>query len=143
MQTHTIVSILTGLILFFLSSLHIYWAFGGRIGYLSVLPETGGKAAFQPGPFLTLGVAAVLFGFGTIALWNGGIVFTATKESSWLAFGVSCIFFGRAIGDFRLVGFFKRIRGTGFAKQDDRIYSPLCVLLGSSYAYLGIINFYS
>ena len=41
----------------------------------------------------------------------------------------------RAIGDFNLVGFFKRIRGSAFARMDTWFYSPLCVLLG-----IGLLN---
>ena len=47
-----------------------------------------------------------------------------------LAFGLAITFAGRAIGDFRLVGLFKRVRGTGFAKLDTWIYAPLCLGLG-------------
>ena len=40
----------------------------------------------------------------------------------------------RAIGDFRYVGFFNRVRDTGFARLDTLAYSPLCaglaVLIG-------------
>ena len=35
----------------------------------------------------------------------------------------------RAIGDFRYVGFFKRIRDTRFARLDTLAYSPLCAVL--------------
>jgi catechol 2,3-dioxygenase-like lactoylglutathione lyase family enzyme len=40
------------------------------------------------------------------------------------------VFLLRAVGDFRLVGFFKRVRGTPFARWDTRLFSPLCVALG-------------
>ena len=36
---------------------------------------------------------------------------------------------GRAIGDFKYVGFFKRVRGSKFARMDTLVYSPLCLLL--------------
>ncbi|WP_367946795.1 DUF3995 domain-containing protein [Leptospira santarosai] len=42
---------------------------------------------------------------------------------------LSAMFLFRAIGDFRLVGFFKKIRGTKFAKNDTAFFSPLCLLL--------------
>jgi hypothetical protein len=35
----------------------------------------------------------------------------------------------RAIGDFRYVGFFKRIRDSKFARLDTLAYSPLCAAL--------------
>jgi hypothetical protein len=42
----------------------------------------------------------------------------------------------RAVGDFRLVGFFKTVRGSTFARMDTRLYSPLCVLLGIGMALI-------
>jgi hypothetical protein len=33
------------------------------------------------------------------------------------------------VGDLKLVGFFKRIKGTRFAELDTWLYAPLCVLL--------------
>ena len=40
-----------------------------------------------------------------------------------------CITAMRAAADFRLVGFFKRIRHTHFARLDTAVYSPLCLAL--------------
>ncbi|WP_226000012.1 DUF3995 domain-containing protein [Paenibacillus sp. BJ-4] len=45
---------------------------------------------------------------------------------------LSCLFILRSIGDFKWVGFFKRKKGTVFAKWDSVLYSPLCFLLGSA-----------
>jgi hypothetical protein len=39
------------------------------------------------------------------------------------------LLFLRAIGDFHLIGFFKRVRGTRFASLDTAVYSPLCLAL--------------
>ncbi|MHA7965352.1 DUF3995 domain-containing protein [Paenibacillus sp. CAU 1782] len=36
----------------------------------------------------------------------------------------------RAIGDLKWVGFFKKRKGTLFAKWDTALFSPLCLLLG-------------
>ena len=43
-----------------LSLLHIYWALGGRGGSIEALPSRDGQPLFQPGPLLTLAVAALL-----------------------------------------------------------------------------------
>ncbi|TGL59033.1 DUF3995 domain-containing protein [Leptospira sarikeiensis] len=141
MQAEKIVGTLTGCILFLLSALHVYWAFGGKIGFLDALPEIEGKPSFMPSTGLTLLVALALLGFGILALWAGGILFIPNKTSSIFSLLLSLVFFGRAIGDFKLVGFFKRIKNTRFANQDYLYYSPLCVLLGSSYLFLGYKNF--
>ncbi|WP_416145629.1 DUF3995 domain-containing protein [Paenibacillus polymyxa] len=45
---------------------------------------------------------------------------------------LSCVFILRSIGDFKWVGFFKRKKGTFFAKWDTVLYSPLCFLLGTA-----------
>jgi Protein of unknown function (DUF3995) len=48
-----------------------------------------------------------------------------------LGFGmIGIIFFTRGAGDFRYVGFFKKIRHTPFGRNDTRFYSPLCFLIG-------------
>ena len=43
---------------------------------------------------------------------------------------VGVVLLARAVGDFRYVGFFKRVRGSRFATLDSRYFSPLCLLLG-------------
>ncbi|MGR6127766.1 DUF3995 domain-containing protein [Paenibacillus sp. SER-28] len=55
--------------------------------------------------------------------------------STFHSYGVgllSCVFILRSIGDFKWVGFFKRKKGTVFAKWDTVLYSPLCFLLGTA-----------
>ena len=42
---------------------------------------------------------------------------------------IAGVFLVRAIGDFRYVGFFKKIKGTIFANLDTKFYTPLCILL--------------
>jgi hypothetical protein len=49
----------------------------------------------------------------------------------WAAYGVAAVFVLRAIGEFRHVGFFKRNRGSRFARLDSWLYSPLCVLIAA------------
>jgi hypothetical protein len=46
--------------------------------------------------------------------------------AAWL---IAAVFALRAIGDFRYIGFFKRIRDTRFARLDTLAYSPLCAVL--------------
>jgi len=42
---------------------------------------------------------------------------------------ISLVFFLRSIGEFRLVGFFKKIKNTKFAYWDTILFSPLCLLI--------------
>ena len=49
--------------------------------------------------------------------------------SQWGLWVLAGLFLLRTIGDFRYVGFFKRVREGRFAHLDTRFYSPLCLLL--------------
>ena len=47
---------------------------------------------------------------------------------------VAVVLLVRAIGDFRYIGFFKRVRGTRFARLDTRYFSPVALMLGAATA---------
>lgn len=49
------------------------------------------------------------------------------KAASWV---IPIIFLFRAMGDFKYVGFFKKVTSTSFAKRDSSYYSPLCLGIG-------------
>lgn len=132
-----ITSLLLLTIFVFLSGLHIYWAMGGKRWASVVVPEIKGKPQLSPGVAITLVVAIGLLGFGVLAFllgFNGGLETTpAFLYAGWVAAGIFLI---RAIGDFRYVGFFKSMKDSGFARNDTRIYSPLCLFLALSFAFL-------
>jgi hypothetical protein len=44
---------------------------------------------------------------------------------------IALLLFARAIGDSNLVGFFKEVKGSRFARWDTWVYSPSCVVLGA------------
>ena len=46
-------------------------------------------------------------------------------------YALATVFLLRAIGDFRLVGFSKRVRGSRFARLDTLVYSPLCLAIAA------------
>ncbi|MBL8019176.1 MAG: DUF3995 domain-containing protein [Leptospirales bacterium] len=123
-----------------LALLHVYWAFGGKIGILAALPEQGGKPVFTPSKSMTILVALAL-GFAAIVALHAGHVLTSTvlssRLSAWFCLGLAAVFLFRAIGDFKLVGFAKTVKGTRFARQDTLYYSPLCLLLSSGYFVVG------
>lgn len=121
-------------ILSLISAIHAYWGFGGTWGFRESLPERNSSKAFQPGPVVTL-VAALVFGgmalfylskIGWLSLPNWLVPFWLQRYGLWLLAGV---FLLRAIGDFRYVGFFKKVRNSRFAQLDTSFYSPLCLLL--------------
>ena len=114
-----------------LSALHIYWALGGRWGSNVTVPTVGGQRAFNPGPLATVLVAAALLIamltiLGQLGIWK---VVVPRWIFFWGTCGISLVFFLRAVGDFRSVGFFKQASGSGFAYWDTWLYSPLCLLI--------------
>lgn len=115
-----------------LSLLHVGWALGWRGGHVQVLPERDGAPLFRPGPLSTLAVAAVLFLAALIVTQRAGLgrellPAALVRPGCW-AVSIALVF--RAVGEFRYVGFFKRVRDTAFARMDTRYYSPLALLLG-------------
>ncbi|CAN5510505.1 DUF3995 domain-containing protein [soil metagenome] len=121
----------TGIFLF-LSLLHFHWAFGGRWSWGAAVPsKPDGKLLFNPGMTSSLVVAfgLLLFAFimlGNSGLWDGVVARRYFQYGGWV---ISAIFLLRAIGDFRFIGFTKRVKGTPFAINDTRMYSPLCLII--------------
>ena len=109
-----------------LALLHFYWAARGVGGSSAAIPEIGGKPAFRPSKAATAAVGLALLGTSAIVLMH----------QTLLIAGAAAVLILRAIGDFRLVGFFKRVRGTRFARLDTLFYSPLCLALGAAFAFL-------
>ena len=114
-----------------LGLIHAYWAFGGKTGWLAALPEVNGRLAFTPSMGATFIVATFLFLCAILVSVTAGFITLPLPFFifKWLSFGLSFGLLLRAIGDFNLVGFFKRVRRTRFAYLDTRFYSPLCLLL--------------
>lgn len=135
-----------------LSVLHIYWAVRSLFKpdqsfLLTVIPETDKKLAFKPGIGATLLVALALLVAAFISIWGIRPMYKGASpgfvSSWWCIYGnlVIAIVLGiRAIGDFRYVGFFKKIRNTRFAYFDTHLFSPLCLFLAilAFYIYLQI-----
>jgi hypothetical protein len=104
-----------------------------------VIPERDGKPLFRPSRASTLGVAALLGLAATAVAGCGGWwVLPATLATPMRAIvaAVSVAFAARAVGDFRYLGFFKRVRGTRFARADDRYFVPLCLALSAATAWV-------
>ena len=124
--------LLNTLILLAISGIHFFWAFGGRWGADAALPTSqDGKKALNPDIFATLIVA---FGILAMALLHlEKVQMLSLPIPAWInTYGlkiIAGIFLLRAIGDFRYVGFFKKIKNTKFANLDTKYYSPLCLIL--------------
>ncbi|MEP6925920.1 MAG: DUF3995 domain-containing protein [Pyrinomonadaceae bacterium] len=114
-----------------LSLFHLYWASGGRFGSGAAVPTIGGSRLFNPSPAGTILVAvaliaAMLVVLGRLGIWAG---FLPAWIFYWGTRGISLLFFLRAIGDFRYVGFFKSVQNTDFARLDTLLFSPLCFFI--------------
>ncbi|MGN6648080.1 MAG: DUF3995 domain-containing protein [Cytophaga sp.] len=133
----TLLASILFLIFLFLSGIHVYWAFGGQWASGAVIPTRDDEQqAMMPGILPTLIVAMGLLGFGFTALLQ--VMIFNSELPGWLmiirAYGlwiIAGIFIIRAIGDFHYVGFFKKIRHTKFAVNDTKLYTPLCLLVGT------------
>ncbi len=109
------------------------WALGSRGS-----PEQEGRPSFQPGVVLTLLVAGLLATAAVVLLGRVGVGPAApmrrlTHIGVWT---IAAVFLLRGVGDFRLVGLFRRVHDTRFARWDRRLYTPLSLALGASAAFI-------
>ncbi|WP_171650260.1 DUF3995 domain-containing protein [Paenibacillus foliorum] len=120
-------------ILMLLGLIHLYWAAGGKWGTKGVLPVREGETEplFEPRPAGTAVIAVILFAISIMVLAHGGLLpgFGPNVVTGWGCTIFAAAFLLRAIGDFRYLGFFKRVKSTRFAAMDTQLYSPLCLLM--------------
>ena len=114
-----------------LALIHIYWALGGTTGSVQAVPSVDGNATFKPSVGSTLAVAGGLLIAMLVALGSVGVFgdFIPPLTYAWLMLAIALLFLLRAIGDFGLVGFFKKPSDSAFAYWDTRLFSPLCVVV--------------
>lgn len=121
-------------------AVHVYWAAGGQAGVDAALPHVAGKRLFTPGKGATFAVALGLFAAAALVLWRDGLI--ALPLPFLLArYGVplmALVFAARAMGDFRHIGWSKRLRGSRFARLDDVLYAPLCLTLAICFASVSL-----
>jgi len=143
MNAMIVLIIINTIIFTCLSVLHFYWAFGGKSFRGAVLPTNKeGKKTLNPGMVATLIVAVGLAACALITVGNSGAFdkLIPAKLIHYATYCISVIFFLRAMGDFKYVGYFKRVKGTAFARQDTRIYSPLCLIISMSSFVIAFSN---
>ena len=129
----SLLSILLSTVFFVLAGIHMYWGLGGKWALDDAYPtkEDGTSLSKVPGVVASFIVATGLFVFGLFYLINGQII-SIVLPSYLSAYGywiIAFIFFLRAVGDFKYVGMFKKIKKTSFAKKDTKIYTPLCIFI--------------
>lgn len=115
-----------------IAAIHFYWLLGGKLGIANALPASQvGQIALKPRMIETLIVALGSTFMAFLHLAQTEVI--AVTLPQWINnYGlkaIAAIFLIRAVGEFRYVGFFKKIKNTKFAQLDTWFYSPLCVLL--------------
>jgi fatty acid desaturase len=130
----SLIAVFTGLTL-----IHLYWLFGGRVGQLAAIPELDGKLILEPSPLATFMVAIALGLCALLIAGTAGMLALPFSQAvlAWMTRGLAGVLFLRAMGDFRLVGFFKQIRDTRFARLDTTVYPPLCLVSAIGAATVG------
>jgi hypothetical protein len=125
-------------IFLFTSGLHFYWAAGGRWGAAQAAPmNEQGKPILNTGVFPSLVVGIGLLSFAVFyALPLLGI----DLLPAFIGWIIPSIFMFRATGDFKYVGFFKKINDSVFAKADTKYFTPLCVLMAASGFGIKLLN---
>ena len=126
-------------IIAFAGGFHLYWALGGRLGFSVSLPQRPDGVPvmnhrigwWRPAAAM---VAAGLTALGALALAaEGHLALPLPLFLVRTVLGlVGAAFVLRAIVPTPWTGFFKRIRGTRWARYDTFLYSPLVLVLGAA-----------
>jgi hypothetical protein len=143
-RTLLVIHVIINTVIFsLLSILHFYWAFGGRVWYDDVLPTNSkGTNRMNPGTVAGFIVALGLLVFALITADNLGI-FDKYARRRYFRYGaliIAIIFFVRAIGDFKFIGFFKTVNQTRFGINDTQIFSPLCLFIALLSTMIFVFN---
>ncbi len=140
MALSSAVGVVVAMVYVTLAAVHLAWAVSGKVGS-SAIPTIDGRPTFTPGRLTTIAVAAALAAAAITVLLRVGLL--ASPVSSTIVrtgtYILGAVFVLRAIGDFRVVGFFKTVRTTRFATNDTRFFSPLCLGLGGAVLWLAAV----
>jgi hypothetical protein len=120
-------------IFFILSIIHFNWVLGGTFGFAASLPTNEkGERVINPKKMESGVVGTGLMAFAFFYLVKSGMIDIDLPEwvMNYVSWIIPAIFILRAIGEFKYIGFFKRIKNTEFGKLDTKFYSPLCLSVG-------------
>lgn len=111
------------------AAFHVAWALGSRRGVANVIPQdpTTGEPTFRPRPVGTAAVAFALVAYSALVVLEG-----TSSDSSvvrWMVIAALTVLTARVFGDGRWTGVLKSVRGTGFARADDRYWTPAVATL--------------
>ena len=126
-----------------LGLIHFNWAFGGRFGFTKSIPtKENGERVLNPRKIDSAFVGIVLTVFGGFYVLKSGLIdhnlpIWFMNYGSWI---IPILFLLRAIGDFKYIGIFKRVKKTNFGKLDTRFFSPLCIFIGVIGLIIQLLN---
>jgi len=126
-------SIILFLIFTILAVIHFNWVIGGNWGFDKSLPTNEkGDRILNPRKIDSAIVGFGLLGFGLFYLSKSGLIHFGLPTwvytyGGWI---IPSIFILRAVGDFKYIGFFKKIKTTDFGKLDSQLFAPLCFGIG-------------
>lgn len=120
-----------------LAGWHFFMALAPSSEQGGAVPMAEGKPLFKPSRAATVAVGIVLLGFAALVAATGAVIDLgiAPAPLRWMSAALAAGLLGRAIGEFKYLGFFKRVKGSRFATLDTWVYSPLCLLLAAGVAY--------
>jgi hypothetical protein len=128
-----ILCLFLSVIFFVLGVMHIHWFFGGTFGFAQSLPtKLTGERVLNPKKIDSAIVGFGLISFSVLYLIKAEVIrlnlsHNLLEYTSWI---ISSIFILRAIGEFKYVGFFKKVKTTTFGKLDTYFFSPICFIIG-------------
>ncbi|KAB1066489.1 DUF3995 domain-containing protein [Tamlana haliotis] len=118
-----------------LALIHFNWVIGGQFGLHASLPTNeNGEIMLKPKKYDSAIVGLGLTAFALFYSLKAGLLNFTLPEwvftyGGWI---IPIIFLIRAIGEFKYVGFFKKVKQTQFAKADTKLFSPLCLFIAVS-----------
>ncbi len=130
---NTVLDTIVSLAFVALALWHFRMAIFPAQGLSDAVPSEAGKPLFVPSVRATLAVGVVLLAFALLVAATAGLIKVGlpVRVLSWSCYGLALGLLARAVGDFKYVGLFKRVRGSRFARLDTMLYSPLCLLLAA------------
>lgn len=135
-----VVAVLVAVIMLLVSLFHFYWAFGGEYGLQSAGPVMEEGAEFKPPAAVIFVVACLLAGLAVLSLQLVWPWQPVKEYIAYVGYLISFVFIVRSIGDFKYVGFFKKVYNSDFANLDTKYFSPLILVLGLSYGVLSLLS---
>jgi len=138
-----ILSIILFFVFIFLGLIHFSWALGGKWAIEKALPtKENGERVLNPKKIESGIVGFGLTIFGLFYLFSSKLIDIQLPNwivdyGSWI---IPTIFILRAVGDFKYIGFFKKVKQTKFGKLDTKFFSPMCLVVGLIGILIHVVN---